>query len=266
MQKAIAVIPARYNSTRLPGKPLAYLREKPLIQHVYENVSVSKLIDAVFVATDDKRIFDTVNGFGGRAIMTSPEHTCGTDRITEAVRDIECDIVVNIQGDEPLIHPEMVDNVIELMKDQRVSIGTLAKMTSNAEEIFSPDVVKVVMDNEGFAMYFSRSPIPYYKNEWELDDSRFSPLRVACGDKIQDSRLKTTYCYKHIGIYAYRKDVLLRFSKLPLAKLEKIEKLEQLRALENGFKIKVKETEFETIGVDTPQDLKRVERWLSLYS
>jgi len=260
MQKAIVVIPARYNSTRLPGKPLIVIKEKPLIQYVYERVSISKLIDDVLVATDDERIFNTVKGFGGKATMTSPEHTCGTDRIAEAVKDIECDIIVNVQGDEPLIHPEMVNGVIELMKDQRASIGTLAKKTSDIEEIFSPDIVKVVMDNEGFAMYFSRSPIPYYRNEF---------LELQAKELRTHNMQHTThniYCYKHIGVYAYKKDVLLQFSKLSPTRLEKIEKLEQLRALENGIKIKVKETEFETIGVDTPNDLKRVKEWLSLYS
>ncbi len=256
MLRAVAIIPARFDSTRFPGKPLSTLKGKLLIQWVHEQVLSAKLIDAVFVATDDKRIFDAVTGFRGKAVMTSSSHASGTDRIAEAAKNIDCDIIINVQGDEPFIKSEMVDDTVQiLMDDPRAAISTLAKKTANMEEILSPHVVKVVMDNEGFAMYFSRSPIPYYRDEWKLEDSRF---------KIQDSRLKTFYCYKHIGIYGFRKEALINFSTMSQSSLEKIEKLEQLRALASGMKIKVKETTYDTFGIDTIEDLRKAEEWLSL--
>ena len=256
MLRAVAIIPARFASARFPGKPLASLKGKVVIQRVYEQALSAKLIDAVFVATDDKRIFDVVNNFGGKAVMTSSGHASGTDRIAEAAKNIDCEIIVNVQGDEPFIRPEMVDDTVKLLiDDPRAAISTLAKKTANIEEILSPNVVKVVMDNEGFAMYFSRSPIPYYRDEWKLEDSRF---------KIQDSRLKTFYCYKHIGIYGFRKETLLDFSLMGQGRLEAIEKLEQLRALASGMKIKVKETPYDTFGIDTVEDLRKAEEWLNL--
>ncbi len=249
---AIIIIPARYASTRFPGKPLCPLSGKPLIRHVYERSKQAKSALEVFVATDNKLIYDAVEGFGGKAIMTSEGHQSGTDRIAEAVKILENtgygiqdrDIIVNVQGDEPMIQPEMIEDVIKLMEDERASIGTLAKKIEEAEEITDPNIVKVVFDEAGFALYFSRSPIPYHRDSQEISGTKFF--------------------YKHIGIYAYRKDVLLRLSNLPSTRLEGIEKLEQLRALENGFKIKVKETGFETIGVDTPTDLERVEKCLNI--
>ncbi|MBI5050774.1 MAG: 3-deoxy-manno-octulosonate cytidylyltransferase [Nitrospirae bacterium] len=254
MLRAAAIIPARFNSTRFPGKPLSLLKGKPVIQYVYEQTSLAKLTDAVFVATDDKGIFDAVTNFGGKAVMTSPSHASGTDRIAEAARDIDCDIIVNVQGDEPFIKPEMVDDVVKLLLDDpSVSIGTLAARIKTRQDVVNENVVKVVFNNDGFALYFSRSPIPFHRDEWTLQS-------------IEHSLPRTFYCYKHIGIYAYRKDVLLKLSKLPQTKLEKIEKLEQLRALENGIKIKVKETAFETTGIDTPEDLRRAEEWLNSYS
>ena len=254
---AIIIIPARYASTRFPGKPLCPLSGKPLILHVYERSKLAKSALEVFVATDNKLIYDAVEGFGGKAIMTSEGHQSGTDRIAEAVKILEntgygiqdTDIIVNVQGDEPMIQPEMIDDVIEVMEDERASIGTLAKKIEKAEEITDPNIVKVVFNEDGFALYFSRSPIPYHRDGNQL--SRHA------------SRI-TQHYFKHIGIYAYRKDVLLRLSTLPSTRLEEIEKLEQLRALENGFKIKVKETGFETIGVDTPTDLERVEKCLNI--
>jgi len=250
MFRPVAIIPARFGSTRFPGKPLALLKGKPVIQHVYQAVSSAGLIDAVFVATDDRRIFDVVTGFGGRAVMTSTEHTCGTERIAEVAQDIECDIIVNVQGDEPFIKPEMVDDVIKVLSDdRRAEISTLAKKTDDIKEILSPDIVKVVFDNEGFAMYFSRAPIPFYRDEWMIQ-------------KIEDEKIGG--CYKHIGIYGYKKDVLLRFASMPQGRLELIEQLEQLRALAGGIKIKVKETPYDTFGIDTPQDLERAEEWLDL--
>lgn len=269
---AIVIIPARYGSTRFPGKPLCHLFGKPMIQHVYERVRNARLVEDVFIATDSKDIVSAVEGFGGKAIMTSTEHRSGTDRIAEAVTKLSeagvvaegsDNIIVNVQGDEPMIRPEMVDEVIRLMSDERASIGTLAKRIETPEEIGDPDVVKVVFDYEGFALYFSRSPIPYYR---ELSSKEYA----VCSKEKESShgsayRLLPTACYfKHIGIYAYRKDVLLRFSRLAPTRLEEIEKLEQLRALERGFRIMVHETQYETIGVDTASDLERVERCLSL--
>jgi 3-deoxy-manno-octulosonate cytidylyltransferase (CMP-KDO synthetase) len=258
---AIVIIPSRYASSRFPGKPLCLLSGKPMIQHVYERAREARLVQEVFVATDNKLIYDTVEGFGGKAIMTSEAHLSGTDRIAEAVEKLQAtgcrlraaDIIVNVQGDEPMIHPQMIDDVISLMDDERASMGTLAKRIENIIEAIDPNIVKVVFNAEGFALYFSRSPIPYHRDEWK-------DLKHLA---VYGSQLTV---FKHIGIYAYREDVLLSLSKLPSTKLEEIEKLEQLRALENGFRIKVKETGFETIGVDTPMDMERVERCLSISS
>jgi 3-deoxy-manno-octulosonate cytidylyltransferase (CMP-KDO synthetase) len=263
MHKAVAIIPARFNSTRFPGKPLAALKGKIIIQHVYEHVSSAKLIDSVLVATDDKRIFDAVTLFGGTAVMTSRSHASGTDRIAEAAEKTECGFVINVQGDEPFIRPEMVDEVVELLyNDDRVSISTLAKRTTDMNEIFSPDVVKVVMNHEGFAMYFSRSPIPFYRDEWKT-------IRQGSGVRGQGSGEKNSgrpipFCYKHIGIYGYRRNTLLQFAAMTQGRLEEIEKLEQLRALEAGMKIKVKETEYDTFGIDTIEDLRKAEEWQNI--
>ena len=276
MVRAVAIIPARFASARLPGKPLASLKGRVLIQRVYEQALSAKLIDAVFVATDDKRIFDVVISFGGKAVMTSSGHASGTDRIAEAAKNIDCEIIVNVQGDEPFIRPEMVDDTVKLLiDDPRAAISTLAKKTTNIEEILSPNVVKVVMDNEGFAMYFSRSPIPYYRDEWQIQNTEHrtqntdkkslgSVLWVLGSEK--DPRHQTFFCYKHIGIYGFRKEALLDFSLMGQGRLEMMEKLEQLRALASGMKIKVKETPYDTFGIDTVEDLRKAEEWLSLSS
>ena len=236
---AVAVIiPARYASSRFPGKPLAMLAGKPMIQHVWEK-AIASAADAVAVATDDERIAAAVEKFGGRAIMTSPDHPSGTDRIAEAARAFEgVETVINIQGDEPLIPTELVDELIRLMtSDRSVEMATVAvpadrkKMTENN--------VKVVFGATGQALYFSRSEIPFVRQGGEDPG-----------------------CYLHWGIYAYRKDILERFVQLPPGKLENSEKLEQLRALENGIGIKVITTELTTIGVDTPEDLERAESLL----
>ncbi|MEW6213738.1 MAG: 3-deoxy-manno-octulosonate cytidylyltransferase [Nitrospirota bacterium] len=239
---AIVIIPARYNSTRLPGKPLCLLKGKPLVQHVYENSKGAHLIEDVIVATDSETIFERVLSFGGKAVMTLIEHPSGTDRIAEVAASMDYDIIVNVQADEPLIRPEMIDDVIALLDDKRASIGTLTKKIEDPREIADPNVVKVVFDRDGFALYFSRSPIPFHAPQ---------------------SSLLTPHCYKHIGIYSYRKKALISLARMKPTKLEQIEKLEQLRALEIGMRIKVKETFFETHGVDTPEDLERVEKCLS---
>ena len=248
MPNAVAIIPARFDSTRFPGKPLATLNGKILIQHVYEHASDAKRVNSVIVATDDQRIFDAVTAFGGRVVMTSDSHESGTDRIAEAAAGIDCDIVVNVQGDEPFIRPEMIDDVVDLLyNDTAASISTLATRITGDDDLRSPNVVKVVMDDNGFALYFSRSPIPYYRDLWK------SP-----GDVLYHA--DDTVVLKHIGIYGYRKDVLLKFSSMPAGRLEDIEKLEQLRALACGMKIKVKETGFDTYGIDTEEDLRKAER------
>ena len=253
---AIVVIPARYASTRFPGKPLALLKGMPLIQHVYQNSLNARLASEVIVATDSETIYETVMSFGGKAIITSPDHQSGTDRIAEVAATMNCDIMVNVQGDEPLIRPEMIDAVISVLDDSRASLGTLVIPIRDSREIFDPNVVKVVFDGEGFAWYFSRAPIPYHRDEWHDPLAQSRELRAKSDSITHD-------CYKHIGVYSYRRDVLLKLSSLPPSRLELIEKLEQLRAIENGFRIKVGETSFETIGVDTPQDLERVEQCLN---
>lgn len=234
---AAVIIPARYQSTRFPGKALAPLRGKPIIQHVYEKSRGSRLASEVMVATDSDKILRTVESFGGRAVMTSPEHASGTDRAAEVAASLEYDIIVNVQGDEPLIRAEMIDAVIELLGDERASLGTLARPAKNPLDIENPNVVKVVFDREGFALYFSRAPIPYRRGRGTV--------------------------YQHTGIYSYRREALMKLTSLEPTALERTEGLEQLRALENGMRIKVGETEFETIGVDTPEDLEKAEKWLS---
>lgn len=267
---AIVIIPARYKSTRFPGKPLSLLKGKTLIQHVYENSRGSHLIGDVIVATDSKAIFEKVLSFGGKAVMTREEHPSGTDRIAEVAAYLDCDIVVNVQGDEPLVRPQMIDDVISLLRDERASIGTLMKRITEVEEVLDPNVVKVVIDEEGFALYFSRSPIPYCRDGWESlkDLVANNKLQVSsegkdCVDTDYSSLITRYSFYKHIGIYSYRRETLLRLSGMEPTDLEKIEKLEELRALEKGIRIKTKETFFETFGVDTPEDLRKVEKCLS---
>ncbi len=269
---AIVIIPARYDSTRFPGKPLSLLRGKTLIQHVYENSKGAHLVGDVIVATDSEAIFEKVLSFGGKAVMTSRKHPSGTDRIAEVAASADYDIVVNVQADEPLVRPQMIDDVITLLYDERASIGTLTKRITDIEEVLDPNVVKVVFDEDGFALYFSRLPIPYHRDEWknfkDLVTSYESRVRGKEKDVMNNSQLVTRnsqLCYKHIGIYSYRREALLRLSRMEPTELEKIEKLEQLRALEKGMKIKTKETFFETCGVDTPEDLKKVEKCLSTY-
>jgi 3-deoxy-manno-octulosonate cytidylyltransferase (CMP-KDO synthetase) len=248
---AVIVIPARYDSSRFPGKPLAPLMGKPVIQHVYENSKRSLKAADVIVATDNESIYETVHSLGGKAVMTSGEHASGTDRVAEVAMRTECDIIVNVQGDEPLVRPQMIDDVIDLLDDAAAHIGTLVKKITSAIELRDPNAVKVVFNDDGFALYFSRAPIPYHRDGWKsLDD-------------LASAACTMNSSYKHIGIYSYRREALLRFSELKASRLEEIEKLEQLRALEHGLRIKVRETPFDMIGIDVPGDLARVERWLS---
>ena len=239
--KVVAVIPARYASTRFPGKPLALLNGKPIIKHVYDAVHSSGLFTNVIVATDDERIFSAVKGFGGNIAMTSQNHKSGTDRVVEVCQNLDCDIVVNIQGDEPFVNKKVLSDIILAFEDERTQVATLYHELLDKIDITNPNVVKTVFDKDGFAMYFSRSPIPY--NRDNQDDVVY---------------------YKHIGIYAFRRNVLFEFANLPQSYYEKIEKLEQLRLLENSIKIKMVKTDYEGFGIDTPQDLKKAEKLLSI--
>ena len=244
----VAIIPARYASTRLNGKPLLNIAGKPMIQWVYERAKKAKLTNDVIAATDDKRVFDAVRYFGGTAVMTSPEHRTGTDRIAEAADGLNVDIIVNVQGDEPLIEPEMIDEAIRpLTNDSEIVVATLKTKIKDEKELNNPNVVKVVTDKNDFALYFSRLPVPYYRDEWK-DLKHLT---------VHGSRFTV---FKHIGLYVYRKDFLLKFAKMKPTPLEEAEKLEQLRVLENGYKIKVVETEHDSIGVDTEEDLEKVRK------
>jgi 3-deoxy-manno-octulosonate cytidylyltransferase (CMP-KDO synthetase) len=246
LETVMALIPARYGSTRFPGKSLAMIKGKPMIQRVYERAKQSKLITGVVVATDDERILRTVTAFGGEAIMTSPDHVTGTDRIAEVAEKLDCSLVVNVQGDEPMIHPEMIDQAITpLVDDPSIPMSTVCKRIENRDELFDPNVVKVVFDEKGFALYFSRAPIPWDRDKWAGKYS-FKDLPL------------TRMLYKHIGLYVYRKDFLLRYSKMPQTVLETTEKLEQLRVLESGYRIKTVVTQYESFGVDIPEDLSRI--------
>jgi len=236
MNKIIAVIPARYNSTRFPGKMMEILGNRTIITTTYQNVVETGLFDEVFVATDSELIFDEISKNGGKAVMTG-EHETGSDRIAEAVQNIDCDIVINVQGDEPFLKKEPLKQLINVFtKDDKkeVSLASLKIQLKESEEIRNPNNVKVITDNNGFALYFSRSVIPFQR-ELSYD---------------------VTY-YKHIGVYAFRKEALLKFSSLEMTPLEISEKLEQLRYLENGMKIKMVETDFVGIGIDTPEDLEK---------
>ena len=243
--KYIAIIPARYASTRFPGKPLAVLGGKTVIQRVYEQVS--SLLDEVYVATDDERIFQAVESFGGRAVMTRTDHKSGTDRIEEAAEKIgsDADVIINVQGDEPFIQPSQIETLMHLFDAPETQIGTLGKRFETIEGVENPNSPKIVTDNRGFALYFSRSPIPYVRG---IDRNLW---------------LEAYPFLKHLGIYAYRREVLREVTQLPQGRLEKAESLEQLRWLQNGYRIRVGETEVETVGIDTPEDLQRAEEFLS---
>ncbi len=234
----IGVIPARWGSTRFPGKVLADINGKPMIQRVWEGARQAKALTEVLIASDDERVKEAATRFGAKVVMTSPELASGTDRIAQAVRDRDADIVVNIQGDEPLISGRVIDALVAGLKaDPDCPMATMIKRVTDPAVMQNPNVVKVVIDRQGHALYFSRCGIPFNR-----DDKPFGQLTA----------------YKHIGLYAYRKDFLMGFHQLPASKLEQTEKLEQLRVLEAGYRIKAIETDFESIGVDTPEDLKRV--------
>lgn len=236
----VGIIPARYSSTRLPGKPLLLIHGKPMIQRVYEQTKKSNLINRVIVATDDKRIFNCVKEFCGEVMMTSANHQSGTDRIAEVAKKIKCDIVVNIQGDEPFIDPKNIDTaVFPLIKDKKLNVSTLAIKLKSAIDLMDENKVKVVLDKNNFALYFSRNYIPF--------DMEHNPAGMWI--------IKNNKFFKHIGLYVYRKSFLLKFSKMKKSYLEKMEKLEQLRILENGERIKVVITKKDSVSIDTHEDL-----------
>lgn len=243
--KIIAIIPARYGSSRFPGKPLAILGGKYVIQRVYEQVS--SVLDDVFVATDDQRIYNAVEEFGGSAIMTSPDHRSGTDRIVEAYDKcgVTADVVINVQGDEPFIQPKQLHTLISCFEDVGTQIATLGKYFDDMSAVTNPNSPKIVMSDTGFALYFSRSVIPFVRGVEQSEWTSHFPF------------------VKHLGVYAYRTDTLHAITRLPMSPLERAESLEQLRWLQAGYRIRVGITEFETIGIDTPADLERAEQFLS---
>ncbi len=253
--KITAVIPARYASTRFPGKALADIGGKPMIQHVYERTCRASLVSRVIVATDDRRIADVITKAGGEAVMTSASHETGTDRLAEVARNLDSDLIVNVQGDEPLIEPAMIDQAVTpFLTSHDLRMGTLKTRICCLHDFLSPNVVKVVTNAMGDALFFSRSPLPFFRDKWQdLKDESFVIGKLLC--------------YKHVGLYVYRRDFLLEFAAMPPTFLEISEKLEQLRALENGVPIRVVETEFASIGVDTPDDLgKAQERFRQMMS
>lgn len=243
--KAVGIIPARYHSTRLEGKPLVDIQGRPMIQWVYENVMKAEVLDDVLVATDDQRIIEVVEKFGGKAVLTSKAHTTGTDRIAEVAKDLDIQVVINVQGDEPFITPMMINEVAApLLEDKDIPMGTLMHEIT-AEDFQNPNVVKVVTDRSGFALYFSRSLIPFPRNR--------------AGHRV----------FEHIGIYGYQKDFLLTLTRLEPTTLEKTEALEQLRVLENGFKIKVILTtarDYIPLSIDTREDLERARAYIQSLS
>ncbi|HUJ11994.1 MAG TPA: 3-deoxy-manno-octulosonate cytidylyltransferase [Verrucomicrobiae bacterium] len=282
--RTLAVIPARYGAQRFPGKPLAMIAGKPLVQRVYEQAAKAKRLDKVIVATEDTRILEAVEAFGGDAMLTSPDCATGTDRVAEVARSYECELVVNIQGDEPLMRPEMIDQLVQgMMADGSCVMGTLARTINVVEQLTNPNVVKVVIGANGNALYFSRSPVPYVRDAGVVAAvpaamGKNMPPGTAATTKTTDNgglynaagasmdlaaALRLATFYKHLGIYAYRRDFLLKFVGLPQSALEKTEKLEQLRALENGFAIKVFVTPYDSIGVDRPEDIELVEEILA---
>ena len=240
--KVVVIIPARYRSARLPGKPLVSLAGKPMIQRVYERAKLAQRIDRVMVATDDERIVKVVEGFGGEARMTRAEHRTGTERVAEVAAHEEGEVFVNVQGDEPLLDPVAVDTAVaSLLEEPAASIGTVATPIKTTADLMDPNVVKAVLDFDGNALYFSRAPIP-----WVRDTA----------SKMQVRHLK------HLGLYVFQRHALLEYPTLPQGELERIEQLEQLRWLENGWKIRVAEVAHDAVSVDVPEDVARVEKLL----
>jgi len=238
--KVLAVIPARHASSRFPGKPLAPIAGKPMIQHVVERVRRAELVTRVVVATDEASIKDVVEGFGGEAILTRHDHRTGSDRVAEVATHVQAEIYVNVQGDEPLIDAGTIDAVVSAMlEDDSVQVATPCTAILQPGDIMDPNIVKVVRDFDGNALYFSRAPIPWVRDTAESVAARH---------------------WKHLGLYGFRRDALLEFPTLPPGELERLEQLEQLRWLENGFRIRVVETDYDAVSVDVPSDVERVEK------
>ena len=238
----IGIIPARYSSTRFQGKVLADILGKPMIQHVWERAKQALTLDDLIIACDDERVARVAEGFGAKVAFTAKGHASGSDRICEVINPLDVKVVINIQGDEPLIHPTMIDAVSRaLLDDSSISMATIMKNIEDERVINDPNVVKVVIDKNNVALYFSRSPIPFHAKE---------------------SDIRLPVYFKHIGLYGYTKDFLFTYKNLPVSYLERVERLEQLRVLEAGFRIKVIETKHDTVGVDTPEDLERVKQYL----
>ncbi len=255
MKQCLAVIPARYASTRLPGKVLLPLQGKPIIQHVWERVRACPLVGDIVVATDDESVCEAVRGFGGLAVMTSPDHRSGTDRVAEVAAGHPAEVVVNVQGDEPMIAVETIrETVAPLLEDDAISMATACVGFKNADDLFDPNCVKVILDAEGYAIYFSRLPIPFLRQPGLTYES-FRDI-VTCEPLL----LKNFF--KHLGIYAYQKDFLNIFVNLPESSLERMEKLEQLRAVEHGYRIRVVEVADDSVGVDTEADYQQLCRLL----
>ncbi len=239
----IGLIPARYHSSRFEGKVIAKINGKPMIWHVWEKAKQALLLDDLIVACDDERVYEVVKKFTDKVVMTAKAHTCGTDRIVEVVNPLDVRVIINIQGDEPLIHPTMIDSAARaLLEDEKISMATIMRKIDDPQIINDPNVVKVVVDKNNFALYFSRSTIPH--------------LAV-------NSEIKPPIYYKHIGLYGYTKDFLFIYRNLPSSGLEKTECLEQLRVLEEGYRIKVIETKYDTIGVDSLEDLEKVKHYIN---
>ena len=242
--KKIVVIPARLNSTRLPNKVLLDLNGKSVVQRVYEQCKKAQSIDEVYIATDSQKVKEVCSSFTNNIILTDEKHQSGTDRIAEAISDIDCDIIINVQGDEPFIEPSLIDKLANSFKNSDIIMSSAMHKISKVEELKSPNVVKVTIDKNSNALYFSRSIIPHHRDEWETLLNHHidipAPLKF----------------YRHLGIYGYTKDFLIKYSQMEQSYLERLEKLEQLRVLENGYKIKMIETNYNSIGIDTQEDYK----------
>jgi 3-deoxy-manno-octulosonate cytidylyltransferase (CMP-KDO synthetase) len=255
-EQVVAIIPARYASSRFPGKAIADIAGKPMIQWVYERTRQANGVGRVLVATDDERIYQVVSGFGGEAVMTSPAHPTGTDRIAEVAATLDAELIVNVQGDEPLIEPSAIDAALApFADDPTLVMSTLRCPIPTVDELFDISITKVVIDLQDFALYFSKAPVPYHRDGWGPITSMVPRLRLAGGTS-------PVVGWRHIGLYVYRRVFLLEFARLPQTPLERLEQLEQLRALEHGYRIKVVPTQYVSIGVDTPDDVAKVKRLL----
>jgi 3-deoxy-manno-octulosonate cytidylyltransferase (CMP-KDO synthetase) len=235
LKRAAAVIPVRYQSSRFPGKPLAMILGKPMIQRVYEGVRQARLLDRIIVATDDERILEASKAFGAEAVLTSKDHNSGTERAAESAQIIDNNIIINVQGDEPMVTGGLIDSLVEALQDEKVKMASLMAKVFDLELLANPNICKVVTDREGFALYFSRAPVPHQASD---------------------------FFFQHIGIYGFRRDFLLEFAAMKPSRLERLERLEQLRALENGCRIKMVEAPQRILSVDTPGDIIRVEEFL----